>query len=270
MTFVRNHLGLVLPLFAILFALEYLMVFERAVTRYEESLKDQYRVIVVADRSVKPADLRNVDVLVAEAEPVDPKQVLQKIRRRITPESLKKLQSVIPSFYLLGLRTYPGSHRLEKLKKELLALPGVKEVQIFKKRHDRLYGMLLFMKSNLYLFSLLIGLIALLLIVKQMYIWQLEHKERMQIMAYFGAPVWLRSGVLFRLAFVDAFLAWLLTAGLTIYAFNDPTILALLRQMHIDPAAIWSLEDFGRLALVGFAIAFASAFWVVFRFREES
>ena len=270
MTFVKNHLGLVLPLFAILFAVEYLLIFDRAVSQYEKSLKDQYRIIVVADRNLKPSDLRNVDVLVAEAEPVDPKKVVQKIRRRISPEALKKLQSVIPAFFLLELRTYPGGERLEKLKKELLELPGVKEVQIFKKRHDRVYGMLLFMKSNLYLFAALLGLIGLLLIVKQMYIWQLEHKERMQIMAYFGAPVWLRSGVLFRLAFVDAFLAWLLTAGATIYAFNDATILSLLRKMHIDPVAIWRLEDFGWLALTGFSIAFASAFWVVLRFREES
>ena len=40
-----------------------------------------------------------------------------------------------------------------------------------------------------------------------MRIWQFQHEERMNIMALFGAPIMLRSAVLFRLAILDALIA---------------------------------------------------------------
>jgi len=55
--------------------------------------------------------------------------------------------------------------------------------------------------------------VTMLLIIKEMRIWQFQHRERMSIMALFGAPVWLRSAVLFRLAIVDALIATLLAIG---------------------------------------------------------
>jgi cell division transport system permease protein len=148
MTFVKNHLGLILPLFAILFALEYLLVFDRTVRIYQERLTQQYAVIVVADKRVDPSRLRNASVLVGSVEPVDAREVLKKLRRRISPENLEKLQAILPRFYTIKLRDYPSRERLERFKKALLSVKGVKQVQIFEKVHDKLYAMLLFMKSN--------------------------------------------------------------------------------------------------------------------------
>jgi cell division transport system permease protein len=262
-------LGLILPLFAILFAIEYLLVFDRTVRIYEERLQEQYTVILVAEKGVRPSAIRNASILVRSVEPVDSEEVLKKIRRQISRENLKKLERVLPLFFTVKLRHYPSRERLEKLKKELLAVPGVKRVQIFEKVHDRLYSMLLFMKSNFYVFGGLIGLIGFLLIMKQMVIWQLEHKERMQIMALFGAPVWLRSGVLFRLAFVDAFIAVVLVTATMLYLMNDPYVTSVLVQMQIDPSVLLRLDDLAWLAGAGFGIALFCATWVVMRFREE-
>ena len=50
-----------------------------------------------------------------------------------------------------------------------------------------------------------------------MEIWKYAHQERMQVMEIFGAPLMLRSGVLFRIAVVDAFIATLLTSGVFFY-----------------------------------------------------
>ena len=66
-----------------------------------------------------------------------------------------------------------------------------------------------------------------------MRIWQFQHLERMNIMALFGAPVWLRSAVLFRLSIVDAIIASLLVIG---------TFLALDHQ-------IWIHQQFENLGI---------------------
>ncbi len=269
MTFVRNHLGLILPLFAILFALEYLLVLDRVIGIYQQRLQEQYTIIVVADKGVTPSGIRNANVLVGSVEPIDPKEVLTRLRRQISKENLEKLEKVLPVFYSVKLRDYPGRARLERLKEDLAALPGVRKVQVFEKVHDKLYGMLLFMKSNFYVFGGLLGLIGFLLIIKQMVVWQLEHRERMQIMALFGAPVWLRSGVLFRLAFVDAVLAIVLVAGTMIYLTDDAYVRGVLSEMSIDPSALLRFNDLLWLSGAGLGIALLCAGWVVMRFREE-
>ncbi|WP_300368784.1 hypothetical protein [Hydrogenimonas sp.] len=269
MTFIRNHLGLILPLFAILFAIEYLLVFDRVIKDYETRLQEQYTVIVVAEKSVEPNQIKHANVLVNSVESVDAESVLLRIRKQISKRNLEKIKAVIPAFYTVKLRHYPDKKRLEKLKRDLLSVKGVKRVQIFEKVHDRLYAMLLFMKTNFYIFGALIGLIGFLLVMKQMVIWQLEHKERMQIMALFGAPVWLRSGVLFRLAFVDALIAILLVTGGMVYLISDNYVKGILTEMGINTTLLLHLNDLTYLASAGFGIALFCAMWVVVRFREE-
>ncbi len=266
---IRHHLALILPLFAILFSIEYLLVFDRIIDRYETKLKENYSLILVADRSVKLSEITHSDTLIRKIEPIDAQQVLQKIKGQMDRESLEKIRSIMPLFVSIKLRRYAERERIERLKSELMSIDGVKAVHIFEKVHDRLYAMLLFMKTGLVVFGSLIGLISLLLLMKQMTIWQFEHRERMQIMALFGAPVWLRSGVLFRLALVDAIFALVAVAAIMLYLVNDPEVDGLLRGIGVEPEVLLRLDDIAVLAGASFAIALLSAAWVVIRFKEE-
>ncbi|MCF6201730.1 MAG: hypothetical protein L3J42_06375, partial [Hydrogenimonas sp.] len=184
-------------------------------------------------------------------------------------KSLQRLKEIMPLFISVKLKRYAESGRMERLKDELMSIKGVKDVHIFEKVHDRLYAMLLFMKTNFTLFAIFLGTIAALLMVKQMTIWQYEHKERMQIMALFGAPVWLRSGVLFRLALVDAFIALAAVISVMIYLVSDSRVADILRSMGVDPDLLLRIDDFVLLAAASFSLALAAAAWVVMRFKEE-
>ena len=266
---IRHHLSLILPLFAILFCIEYLMLFDRITESHEKRLKESYSIILVADRSVKLSDISHSDTLIERVEPIDAENVLREIRADMNPESVEKIRSIMPLFFSIKLRRYAGSDRIERLKSELMSIPGVRDVHIFEKVHDRLYAMLLFMKISFTVFSVLIGAISLLLLMKQMTIWQFEHRERMQIMSLFGAPVWLRSGVLFRLAIVDALLALLLVVSTLVYLVNDPGVAELLGEIGTTPETLFRFDDIAVLAGVSFAIALFSAAWVVLRFKEE-
>ncbi len=266
---IRHHLALVLPLFAILFSIEYLLVFDRITDNYEKRLKENYSVILVADKSVKLSDISHSDTLIESVEPVDTETVLKRIKGSMNEESLEKIKEVMPLFISVKLRRYAESGRMERLKRELLSIKGVRDVHIFEKVHDRLYAMLLFMKTNFYLFGLFLGVISFLLMVKQMTIWQFEHKERMQIMALFGAPVWLRSGVLFRLAIVDAFLALAAVVAAMIYLVIDSKVESIVKSMGADPSLLLHFDDLAVLAAASFSIALFAAAWVVIRFKEE-
>jgi len=266
---IRHHLALILPLFAILFCIEYLMVFDRITESYEKRLKENYSLILVADRSVKISDISHCDTLIEKVEPIDAEDVLRRIKSGMNRQSVEKIRSIMPLFFSIKLRRYAGGDRVERLKSELMSISGVRDVHIFEKVHDRLYAMLLFMKISFTVFAVLIGTISILLLTKQMTIWQFEHKERMQIMSLFGAPVWLRSGVLFRLAIVDALLALLLVVSALLYLVNDSTVMEMIDAIGVEPETLLRLDDVAVLAALSFAIAIFSAGLVVLRFKEE-
>jgi len=88
-------------------------------------------------------------------------------------------------------------------------------------------------------------------------------------MSLFGAPVWLRSGVLFRLAIVDALLALLLVVSALLYLVNDSTVMEMIDAIGVEPETLLRLDDVAVLAALSFAIAIFSAGLVVLRFKEE-
>jgi cell division transport system permease protein len=232
-------------------------------------LLNDYRVIVVADKTLDPTALKQASGLVASVERVDVSTMLHRIRRQVSQANLDRIEAIMPAFYTLSLRSYPDAETLDRLQKALVAVPGVRRVQLFENMHDRLYSMLLFMKENFFIFGGLLGFVSLLLVLKQMAIWQFEHQERMRVMALFGAPVWLRSGVLFRLAFLDAVLAWIAVSGTAFYLTQRPDVNGLVTEMGISRNLLLHWEDIGILASVSIGLALVSALWVVMRFKEE-
>jgi cell division transport system permease protein len=111
--------------------------------------------------------------------------------------------------------------------------------------------------------------VTLLLIVKEMRIWQFQHEERMSIMALFGAPIMLRSAVLFRLAIIDAIIAaamilivfsLIIKSGWTEPYFNDIGIHVTLFNYATD-----SFLHFG-LAL---SLSMILALMLVVNHKEE-
>lgn len=269
MKFIKNHLGLILPMFAILFSLEYLLVFDRIVDLYEQKLKNQYTIITVAEATTGKESIRQASKLIESVERIDPGSVLKKIEKRMSKKQFDALKEILPAFYSIKLKRYPDKSQLESLKKDLKRVLGVKEIHLFKKVHDNQYEMLLFLKRNFYIFAALIGLTGLLLIMKQLQIWQLEHQERMRIMSLFGAPLWLRSGVFFRMTFVDTLLAIMAVTGLMIYLYMNPIVGGLMSEMGIQRSMLIDFRDLGWLALTGFVVSFVTVLWVVIRFKED-
>ncbi|SFP23538.1 hypothetical protein [Hydrogenimonas thermophila] len=266
---IRNHLGLILPLFAILFSIEYLMFIDRILNFYEDRLNSEYSLIIVSDNNITTSDIQQSDTLIKSAELISIEKVLDKIRQQISSKNIHKIKDIVPSFYTVKLRHYTDAQRIEILKKNLMRLKGVKSVHAFENMHDKMYEILSFFKTNISIFIIIISVISFLLMIKQMTIWQLEHYERMQIMALFGAPVWLRSTILIKLAIVDATLALLLTLGVIYYILNQPQVLSFISELGMtDIPSFWQ-EDTYLLASISYGVALTSTLWVIVRFKEQ-
>jgi cell division transport system permease protein len=128
--------------------------------------------------------------------------------------------------------------------------------------------MLLF-KDVVQIFSIAIAAVTSLLILKEMRLWQFQHAERMSIMALFGAPVWLRSAVLFRLAIVDAIIATIILCLAFFLIEQYGWMDLLLRTVGISIDLFDFLHDGVRSLLIALGVSIVLTMTIVIGNDEE-
>ncbi|NLU35260.1 FtsX-like permease family protein [Wolinella succinogenes] len=267
MSSLKHHLSLIIPLIALLFSLESIVLIQRAVAGYEANLGKSYSIVIATRKEVSLEEIKRV---VKEAEglkAIAPDAVLEKLQKDISSANLALLKDSLPQFYSLSLDSFPDKSRLGAIDAALKKMNGVERVESFAKSHDQIYRLLLLLKSSVMVFAGLISIISLLLMVKQIEIWRFEHSERMEIMGYFGAPSWMRNGLLFRLALVDSLIAAGIIGAGMIYLSQDPTTLTLIGDVGLDGSIFAPEHDSLLLLLGGVGVSILSVWMVILRPR---
>lgn len=203
----KNHFSLIAALFTILFTIQVYKVLERSIASYEETLRANYSIVVIATSALEESSLKSRFSLIRSAEEISPEKVIKRLEKEMDKTSLGLLRVSLPKFYKLSLEHYPQPSEIDILSSQLQNMKEIKRVESFAQTHDQIYKLLLLYKGITQVFAFAIFVVTLLLIAKEMRIWQFQHEERMKIMALFGAPIMLRSAVLFRLAILDALIA---------------------------------------------------------------
>lgn len=266
---IKHHLSLILPFFAMLFAMEYMLMLERVGNWFEQRLAEDNVVIVVADRQVPQSALLKSSRNIVRIEPLSAESVLERIKYDLDAQSITEIKASLPGFYALTLKGYLDADDLARIKMDLLVIKGVQSVHLFEKRYSRMVETTRFIQYNFTFLGILIGLLSLLLIFRQMRIWKLEHQERMSIMALFGAPIWLRSGVLFRLAILDSLLAAALTVALFAYLMQSPYILEVGSDLGISALSMIHWKDLIVIPTVALVISITSTSMTIMSIGEQ-
>ncbi|RLA57578.1 MAG: cell division protein FtsX, partial [Epsilonproteobacteria bacterium] len=217
MKFIKNHLMFILPLMAILLGIEFYMVFERTTETYEKGLKEGYSMLLVSHKSMSLEELQVLNAHVSASEKIKRENIVSEIAKGVSQSSKKEILTALPYFYNVKLDSYLHTSALEKIQKDLEADKNIKKVEIFGASYNSSYKLFSFIKFTLKLFIIFMGVVSLFLIIKQMEIWKYAHKERMQVMEIFGAPLMLRSGVLFKVAIIDAIFASIFVSMVFLY-----------------------------------------------------
>ncbi len=214
---IKEHMMFILPLMAILLGMEFFLVFNRVTRNYEEKLKENYSILVVTSRPVRSSVIEKVDRRIVNVKSIKKEEIAKEIVDGLSQKGVEEILEAIPFFYTLNLSSYLNREEINKIAQKLLNYPVVKKVETFGESHRSKYNLFLFLKIIFWSFVSLMSMISIFLIVKQMEVWQMAHQERMKIMEIFGAPMMLRSGVLFRIAITDAVIATLLSVGFFIF-----------------------------------------------------
>jgi len=217
MKFIKNHLMFILPLMAILLGIEFFMVFERTTDSYEKGLQEGYSMLVVTQKPTTLEVLKKHNAHVHKLEKIKRENIVSDVAKGVNESTKKDILAALPYFYNVSLDRYVDTKGLEKIKLDLEKDANVKKVETFGSSYSSAYRLFSFIKFTLKLFIGFMGVVSLFLIIKQMEIWKYAHERRMQVMEIFGAPLMLRSGVLFKVAILDAFIATLLTSLFFLY-----------------------------------------------------
>jgi len=265
---IREHISLVVALFTILFATQVFFILERTVSLYEETLGDHYSMIIVSQSELDFETVKGSISDLKSLELVNPDKVLERIKTELNKENVDFLKTELPKFYRVYLNHYPNPEELLKLKSEFLNIGNVTRVENFSKSHDQIFKFLTLFKDLSNVFLIAIFIVSALLVFKEMRIWQFEHIERMQIMALFGAPLWMRSAVLFKLAIIDAFLSTFLVILTFLILDLNGWLHALFSMISLDVNIFEFLNDGFKLLLIATFLSLLLATLTIFKQKE--
>lgn len=265
MNLLRRHLALIIPLLALLFSLESIMLVNRAVAKHEHRLSDNHLIVIA---SKNPLSLDKIQSFVREAKElkvITSDYMLKDFKQDLTPESFEMLQKELPLFYSLKLSVYPDEDRLQKINTTLSKLNGVVKVESFSKTHSQVYKLLFIIKGSIVVFASLIALLSYILMIKQIEIWKFEHKDRMEIMAFLGAPAWMRNGILFRLAGIDSVISTITIIGGMTYLINHHKMQDVLQTLGVTSDIFRMTGDFAILLFASIFVSIISVGFVIIK-----
>ncbi len=265
----KNHFSLIAALFTILFTIQIYQVLERSISSYEETLRANYSIVIISNSPLEEADLKSRFSILRSVTEISPEKVIKRLEDEMDKTSLGLLRATLPKFYKVTLEHYPQPSEVEILTSQLQNLKMIKRVESFSQTHDQIYKLLLLYKGVTQVFAFAIFIVTLLLIAKEMRIWQFQHAERMNIMALFGAPIMLRSAVLFRLAIIDAIIAAGLILGLFSIIDSNGWAEPYFSDMNINV----TIFDYAKDSFMHFAIALSLsimlALMLIINHKEE-
>nr|WP_321268437.1 cell division protein FtsX [uncultured Sulfurimonas sp.] len=265
----KNHLSLVVALLSILFSIQIFIVVERSIDAYKENLANNYSIIVVSQVKLENKVLIDTNSIISNVDELSADSVIKRLNSGINEKNIELLKLTLPKFYKLSLTHYPTPKQIKKLREDLLKNKAITKVEDFSHNHDTIYKLLLLFKKVVSLFSIVVFVVTILLIFKELRIWQFKHSERMSIMALFGAPIWLRSAVLFRLAIVDAIIASVLAFALFMYISSSLWVKEQFENIGIDVMIFDIVNDASLLFATAMSLSILLALLIVVGHKEE-
>jgi cell division transport system permease protein len=256
---IREHISLIIALFTILFTLQVFFIIDRTINIYEDTLKNNYSIIAVTGKPLNGDLVKDSIGDISKIDMIDPQKVIDRLRDELNKDDLGALKDSLPDFYRIFLKKYPAPAQLELIRDMLLQMEGVIRVETYGKAHDQTYKLLVLFKDISNVLLIAIFIVSALLVIKEMRIWQFEHTERMNIMALFGAPLWMRSAVLFKVAIFDALISSILVVITFIVLDMNGWLHNLFSMISVEVDIFEFFEDTTKLFTIAVVLSLTLA-----------
>ena len=266
---IKNHLSFIIPLFVLLFAIQFSTMLERGIQKYETHLAGEYTIVVVSKLPLNQQSIQKIIPSIKTIEEIKKDKYIEKLKSDITKADLVYLRANLPKFYTLKLNALPDTKTLKQISIKLNKIKGVTKVETFKKTFNKFHQFLKMSKMASIFFTLFIFIISFMLIVKQMEIWSLEHNRRMYIMGLFGAPFWMKSASLYKSVIIDALIAAVLVAIVFLLLPNIANLQSIKNDLGIDLSNFSFLGDLFKLIIISLVISVVSVTTIILKQKHS-
>lgn len=264
----KNHLSVIVPLFILLFSYQFVITLEKTVNNYEKTLAGEYTIVAVAFSNLDEYEIKQQVKVVDTVSEISKDKYLEKLKSNLSNADILVLKATLPKFYSIKLKSLPTKSELSEIAEKLKKIKNVKKIETFQRTFGKFHQFLKLTKSISSVFTLFIFIISFLLIIKQMEIWTLQHKERMYIMGLFGAPFWMKSATLYKSVTIDSLIAAFLV-GLLYYVFPKlDSFKFIVEEVGIKIAPFDMFNDSLMLILVSILISLFSVTTVILRQKK--
>lgn len=270
MKYLKSHISLIFSLVALLLSYQLYLSISALTASYEKKLAKEYSIVAVSSQKITPETFKRVSYLIDSSEEINASPFFAGFSSDLAPEVYDQLKQSLPSFYRVKLKKYPSADELKSVTTSIKTLKGIIKVESFARTQNSIYNLLDSFKSGVILYLVIVFVFNLLLFVKFMEVWRFEHMTRMKIMAIFGAPVWMRSVVLIKMAIIDSFFAIAITMGVFFYLSMSPDVAAYLKSVGLDDGMYFNFqESLIHLSILSLGVSLFSVSMVAFRRLED-
>jgi len=265
----KNHLSFIIPLFILLFSIQFATMIDRGVKEYETHLAGEYTIVAVSSVALEQKILKEKIPSIKSISEIQKDKYIEKLKSDISKADLVYLRANLPKFYTIKLTSLPNKESLKRISQELKNIKGVSKVETFKKTFNKFHQFLQMSKSASIFFTIFIFVISFMLIVKQMEIWTLEHKKRMYIMGLFGAPFWMKSASLYKSVIIDALISAMLVAIVFLLLPNFADLASIKRELGVNMSNFNFFTDLIKLIFIAFFISIISVTTVILKQKNS-
>jgi cell division transport system permease protein len=265
----KNHLSFIIPLFVLLFSIQFSTMLDRGIKKYETHLTGEYTIVVVSKLPLDQKSIQKIVPSTKTVEEIKKDKYIEKLKSDITKADLVYLRANLPKFYTLKLNALPDAKALKTISEKLTKIKGVTKVETFKKTFNKFHQFLKMSKMASVFFTIFIFIISFMLIIKQMEIWSLEHNRRMYIMGLFGAPFWMKSASLYKSVIIDALIAAVLVAIVFLLLPNIANLGTIKTDLGIDLNNFNFIADIFKLIVIALLISIISVTTIILKQKNS-
>ncbi len=266
----KRFLSFSLPLIIMLFSFSIYVSIAKMIDKYEMTINSDYSIVIVTATPITEDDVSKLaSVDLKEMKVLSRENILNELKNEVTEGSFTLLQVKLPYFYTLSLNQFPTSSKLERIKKDLLTIEGMKSVETFSKDHDNVYSLFLFIKTVSMTMFIFMVIFTLFIIANQINIWFYEHYERLQIINLHGGSLLYGAKPIIKLALISALFAGIVVLGSVYYIDQNieiifsPEISKIITQNKIE----YTILEASSVVVLSLFISFITVFGVLIKNR---
>ena len=257
----------IFPLSMMLGSFFVFLLVNKAVNNYKQNIASDYSIIVVSSKPILSND-KLLDIKISKIEHINRKQIIGDIQDTLSKASLTALNEKLPYFCKLYLESFPTNSELKDLKKDLMGVEYISNVEIFENEHTKVYSLLVLIKDIVTILFVIVLVSSFLMLLQQIRIWFFEHSERIGILQLLGASLLYSTKFILKLISISIVISIIIVFSLIYIILSNISLLVQQEIVSIMP----KISDMGpeSLAIVMLAIILPLASYTILLIKHRN